>query len=284
MQLRLAVFTVQTYDLTPEEAAAEMQRLGYDGVEWRVTNLPSEIPANRNYWNGNVCAFEIDRIEAEAARLQALSTAHGLALPTLGTYLDCRKLDLIDACLRAAAAVGAPMLRVSPPGWDHSVPWHAAFAEAIELWRPVVDLGRKYGVRILAELHHNSLLPSASAMRRFVEHFEPESVGVIYDPGNMVHEGWEHPDLSIGVLGPYLAHVHVKNARWLLAGEDQGTARWRGEMCRLTEGQVVWPDILKALQRQGYDGWFATEDFGVGDTREKLAANVATLREWAAAL
>ncbi|NUQ00656.1 MAG: sugar phosphate isomerase/epimerase [Armatimonadetes bacterium] len=284
MDLRLAVFTVQLYDLTPEEAAAELQRLGYDGVEWRVTNLPASIPANRNFWNGNVCTFEIDRIAEEAQRLRGLSEAHGLALPTLGTYLDCRRLDQVEACARAAKAIGVRMLRVGLPGWNHELPYDDAFVAARQAWSEAAAVVGQQGVKTLIELHHNSLLPTASAVRRFLDGHSPEQVGVIYDPGNMVHEGWEHPQIVIGVLGPYLAHVHVKNARWLAAGEEQGTARWRGEMCRLREGQVFWPDILAALQRSGYHGWFATEDFGPGDSREKLADNLAALRDWAARL
>ncbi|MCC7493692.1 MAG: sugar phosphate isomerase/epimerase [Fimbriimonadaceae bacterium] len=285
MELRLAVFTVQTFDLTPAEAAAELQRLGYDGVEWRITNLPASLPTNRNYWNGNVCAFEIDRLADEVAPLAHLSAAHGLALPSLGTYLDPRRLDLIEACCRAAQALGVPQLRVGLPGWDRSSSYDEALRTAIELWQPVVALGQRYGRRILAELHHGALIPSASAAVRFLGAFEPAQVGAIYDPGNMVHEGWEHPDIAIGALGPYLAHVHVKSARWVTTGQDdQGRAIWKGEMCRLLEGQVDWPAVFRSLQRVGYDGWFATEDFGAGETREKLAANVQLLRAWAAAV
>lgn len=282
MDLRLAVFTVQTYDLTPEQTAAELARLGYDGVEWRITTPAAEPPANHNFWTGNLCTYDIAAIGEQALAMRALCEAHNLAMPTWGTYLNPSDLNRVEACLAAAAAVGVPMLRVGLPGYNHTVPYDVAFADAVSAWQPVVDLGRRHRVRVLAELHHGALIPSASAARRFLEHWLPEEVGAIYDPGNMVHEGWEHPDLVTGALGPYLAHVHVKNARWVRADEERGAARWRGEMCRLREGQVFWPEILAALARAGYDGWYSTEDFGHGDTREKLADNLAALREWAA--
>ncbi len=281
MELKIGVFTVQTYDLTPEEAAAELERLGYDGAEWRVTTLPAEIPDDRNFWNGNICTFDISNIAEEAQRMRALSDAHSLAIPTLGTYLDCTKLDMVEDCLTAAKAIDVPMLRVGTPGWGGETSYLEAIEDAQKKWDPVVEMAKSYGVRVLAELHHNGLTPSGSTAARFLSRWNPESVGAIYDPGNMMHEGWERPELSIGVLGPYLAHVHVKNARWLRVSDDAEKAKWRGEMCRMREGIIDWRHVLRALKSAGYGGWFATEDFGEGDTREKLADNITLLRECA---
>lgn len=282
MELKIAVFTVQTYDLTPEEAAEEFERCGYDGAEWRVTTLPEQIPDDRNYWNGNICTFEISNIAEEAERMRELSDAHNLAIPTLGTYLDCTRLDMVEACLAAAKAIDVPMLRVGLPGWQGQTPYTEALDDAQRKWDPVVEMAKSYGIRVLAELHHNGLTPSGATAARFLSRWSPEHVGAIYDPGNMMHEGWERPELSAGILGPYLAHVHVKNARWLPAGDEAGKTIWRGEMSRMREGIVDWRQVLSALKQAGYDGWFATEDFGEGDSREKLADNIRLLREWAA--
>jgi sugar phosphate isomerase/epimerase len=223
MELRVAVFTVQTYDLTPEEAATELQRLGYDGAEWRVTALPKEMPGDPNFWNANICTFEIDDIGNQAARMRELSDTHNLAIPTLGTYLDCTKLDQVEACLAAAKAIDVPMLRVGLPGWRGEASYPAAFEDAQHKWDPVVELARSYGIRVLAELHHGGLTLSGATAARFLSRWDPEHVGAIYDPGNMIHEGWERPELSAGILGPYLAHVHVKNARWMTG--QPGAAR-----------------------------------------------------------
>ncbi|GIX08239.1 MAG: hypothetical protein KatS3mg115_2642 [Candidatus Poribacteria bacterium] len=50
--------------------------------------------------------------------------------------------------------------------------------------------------------------------------FRPEQVGVIHDAGNMVHEGFENYQMGCELLGPYLAHVHVKNAAWVREAGD----------------------------------------------------------------
>ena len=48
------------------------------------------------------------------------------------------------------------------------------------------------------------------------------TLGIIHDVGNMVYEGYERYEMGLSILGPYLAHVHVKSAApasfWLLVG------------------------------------------------------------------
>jgi len=60
----------------------------------------------------------------------------------------------------------------------------------------------------------NTMTPSPALAERLVSHFDPRHVGVILDAGNMVYEGFETYSLAVDLLGPYLAHVHVKNAAW----------------------------------------------------------------------
>ena len=48
--------------------------------------------------------------------------------------------------------------------------------------------------------------------------------------------------MGLEVLGPYLAHVHLKNARWAPAGtRDDGTIRWAAAFAPLGEGSVDVP-------------------------------------------
>ncbi|MES4792143.1 MAG: hypothetical protein C4321_03430, partial [Chloroflexota bacterium] len=75
-----------------------------------------------------------------------------------------------------------------------------------------------------------------------------------------------------GALGPYLAHVHVKNALW--ARDNGATGRWKATWAPLAEGIVHWPDVLAALNSVDYDGWLSFEDFAPGDTRDKLHADL----------
>ncbi|MEZ4633203.1 MAG: hypothetical protein R2880_21235 [Deinococcales bacterium] len=65
----------------------------------------------------------------------------------------------------------------------------------------------------MIEIHHRTIVPSASAVYRLVSHFDPQHIAVIYDPGNMAYEGFEDYRMGLELWEPYLAHVHLKMPR-----------------------------------------------------------------------
>ena len=44
--MKYGVFSVSMPEYNPEETLKILKELGYDGVEWRVTNMPKEKPEN----------------------------------------------------------------------------------------------------------------------------------------------------------------------------------------------------------------------------------------------
>ncbi len=213
--MKISVFTVMLPDLTPEEAVGALKAAGYDGVEWRVTHIPEtrrgEPPS---FWGNNLCTFAPTAAEARRARL--LSESAHLTIPNLGTYISVGDLPAVEEAMRFAQIAGAPAVRVSPGSLDGGT-YAERFSAAQAFLTQVEALARRHGVRALIEIHHNTICPSASLAHRLVSSFEPRAVGVIYDPGNMVYEGFESYRLGIELLGPYLAHVHIKNAAYARA-------------------------------------------------------------------
>ena len=103
-------------------------------------------------------------------------------------------------------------------------------------------------------------------------------VGVIHDLGNLVIEGFERHTSAFEMLGDYLAHVHVKNARWVTDGSRTaaGSKVWHHEWATLRDGQADVGQYLTDLRAHGYDGWVTLEDFSTDlpldeRTRDNLA-------------
>lgn len=272
--MKLGIFTACIPDLTPEEAIEELKDAGYDGVEWRVTHVPEERQEEPpSFWGNNLCTLE--PTEEEASRARRLSEEAGLEIAGLGTYIAVGDLDATETAMRFAKTAGAPQIRVGV-GRPEGAPYAERFATARGFLGGVEALSKEYGVKVLVEIHHGTICPSASLAHRLVSDFDPDSIGVIFDPANMVHEGFEDYRIGTDLLGPYLAHVHIKNAAY---DRPEGGGVWKGRWSPLEDGVVDFDALFDALHGVGYDGWLVIEDFSaVRPTREALEHNQRFVR------
>jgi sugar phosphate isomerase/epimerase len=99
-----------------------------------------------------------------------------------------------------------------------------------------------------------------------------------------VHEGYENFRLGLELLGPYLAHVHVKNAAWAPTGEEKdGILLWESNWSPIDEGIVNWKQLLGDLKAVGYDGYLGIEDFsGQYGSQEMLNNFASKVKQWLA--
>jgi sugar phosphate isomerase/epimerase len=279
--VKFAVFTVSLPEWTPDEAVAHLAALGYDGVEWRVVDQPPFEPTDAaGFWWANRCTSPLSTFVDDAPRLRALGEAAGLAVPNVGAYAPCHDAAQVEQAMRGAARLGAPSVRVTVPQYDGTEAYLPLRDAAARHFDEVVRLAQRHGVRALVEIHMQTIVPSASAAAAFVSRFDPQHVGVIHDAGNMVFEGHEAYRLGLEVLGPYLAHVHLKSARW-----DRHASGWRPSFAPLRDGAVDVPALFAALAGVGYDGWVSFEDFSTAEPLlDRTRHNLAYAREALAAL
>jgi sugar phosphate isomerase/epimerase len=278
--MKYAVFTVGLPELTPEQAVTTLRDLGYDGVEWRVVDQAPASDGTPGFWAGNRCTWPLSSLVADAPRIAALTAQAGLEMPSVGTYVTCDDLAAIEQAMQGVAQLGASQLRVNVPKYDGAASYRTARDRALAQYREVAQLARQYRLRALIELHHGSLIPSASAAAAFLDAFDPRDVGAIHDAGNMVHEGYEQYRLGLETLGPYLAHVHLKNADWRAVGvRPDGSAAWRAGWAPLSRGVVDMTALFRALRLVGYDGWASFEDFSTEQPlADRLRDNLAYVK------
>lgn len=273
--MKFGVFTVMLPDLTPEEAVAELAAAGYDGVEWRVTTVPEEVRSEApSFWRNNLCTLAPTMADARQGR--ALAEQAALAIPNLGTYIDVGDLFSVETAMRFAVTVGAPSIRVGVARTNAPGNFAALFSQTVEFLAGVEERAHISGVKALIEMHHGTIAASATAAVRLVERFDPALIGVIHDCGNMVYEGHEDYRRGLETLGPYLGHVHVKNAAY-----DRPAAGgvWRPRWAPLRDGVVDFAALFAALHAVGYDGWVVVEDFSQAyPSRAALSENLAFLR------
>lgn len=283
--MKYGVFSVSMPEYDIAETVDLLKEIGYDGVEWRVNqipqSLPESIPFEQRYWINCRSTLDITRIGEEAKRAKQLCDAAGIEIFSLTSYLTPDKTEEIETILKAAQSIGCPMMRVFTPNFMKSVHYRKSFEDTLGHTRTLEGLAKKYGVKIVYELHGDNILASPSSAWRMVGEFDPRYIGVIFDPGNMVYEGNENYRKGFQLLGEHLAHVHVKNSLWREDGRDElGSKKWKREWAPLWDGQADLHELFQVMKDMGYSGKVSVEDFSnETDTREKLTQNLSYLKK-----
>lgn len=294
--MKLSVYTVSLPEYDMAESIQVVKEMGYDAIEWRVEDTTKEnpmlakmkqAPAEQQYafryWLDNHSTLNLKDIKNECLKAKELCDQAGIEIVNLApSRIEGEDLE---NTLAAAAAIGCKTIRGPMTSYDATKPYWEQFEAYRDYLRKSEPLLKKYGVKMLIETHHGMMICSASSALRTLEGFDPEYYGVIYDPGNMVYEGYECYDATVQMLGKYLAHVHIKNAALTPGGEDEfGATKYNQSWMPLKKGSAKLYELIKALVKVGYDGTLSVEDFSnEKPTKEKLSENIAYLKQLIAA-
>ncbi|WP_145140453.1 sugar phosphate isomerase/epimerase [Paenibacillus sp. Y412MC10] len=277
--MKLSVFTVVTPDLTPEELVLAAKDAGLDGVEWRFKEVPAGAAGEKpSFWSNNLCSIDPSLPADQMQKFKDLALAQGLEVASITPYLNHLDLKDTEHVFRTAQQLGAKMIRLGVAGYNASADYNELYDKTVRYLKEAEQMAQQYGVKGIIETHHGTIAPSAGLAHRLVSHCSPDHIGVLYDPGNMIHEGFEHSRMGLQLLGPYLAHVHIKNAEWVREGtREDGTVKWRSKWAPMREGIVDFTSLLNDLKSVGYDGYLGIEDFSEQYTSRELLKEFAQL-------
>jgi sugar phosphate isomerase/epimerase len=237
-------FSVQTAvlpELNREQLVEKLSAHGYDGVEWRVHEdyhiAPRELVSR---------AHEIKRLVDD----------HGLEVSCLMGYAPLADLDQQRWFAEACAIMRCPRYRPGAVIYDGTRHYRDLFQETVDALGKLIDTVSPFGVKPVIETHFGTIAPSASLALRLVQPFDAGKIGINYDPANLVIEGRESWQMGLELLGPYLDYVHAKNSAWV-----RENGKWRWVFASMSDGQVDWSEVMRALDRVGYSGWVSYENF-----------------------
>ncbi|HOJ39571.1 MAG TPA: sugar phosphate isomerase/epimerase family protein [bacterium] len=124
-----------------------------------------------------------------------------------------------------------------------------AYQRSQECLRRAAAFAEKSRVYLCVENVWNRFLLSPLEMKRYVEEIGSPYVQVYFDVGNVLLFGF--PEMWIRILGKLIRRIHLKDFK---TGVGTGYG-----FCTLLEGDVNWPEVLKALQEVGYDSYLTAE-------------------------
>lgn len=257
--LQINYWTIGGFENTKPVADAlrDAKELGYDGIELTFEAAGVLCPDT----DEKTCRGYRDAAEKLGLEIKTLCTGVSWNVP-LGSLDAAQRRDAVEFTkryLQAAAWIGAETILVIPA--VVAQPWVTPkavtpYAEAWDnatrsLWK-VLPVAEKLGVNIGLENVWNWFLADPVAMRTFVDQFDSPYLGVYFDLGNCLLNGFaEH---WIPILGHRIKAVHAKNFK----REDSGGVL-HGFGDDILGGDLDWPAVKDALAAADYEGPITAE-------------------------
>ena len=231
---------------------------GFDGIE---LNLPDD-------------ALTTDGIlEAKAA--SGLEIAGIICTPHWSNPLSSpdpakreRTVNGLKFALKQGGEIGCSRVLLVPGTVERDVTYEQCWQRSIEGIKRCLEAAEAAKCHIAVENVWNRFINEPVAAARYVDEIASPWVGWHFDIGNCVTFGW--PEHWIRTLGKArIRNLHFKE--YSRSKRDKG-GPFAGFGAELMEGDNNWPEIMKALDEIGYEGYGILEVPGGDATRLKFLA------------
>ena len=279
--MKISVTTVMLPHLDLRQTCELLKKLDYDGMELRVRRFPperaNEVPSP---WGRHLTDLSPDNILKRSEEVKSTVKEYGLQIAAFASACDASELDHVRLLAEGAKAVGCPAIRLGCRGYNGTVNYNELYAEAVRNYEKALEITRQYGVKVLVETHGGTIHLSASLAHRLVSNFDAKDIGVIYDPQNMVSDGYETTQLALELLGDYLAHIHAGGHKPVPnPPNEKGVVTWSWPGCPMAEGLYDFPKMVDCLRKVEYKGFISVEDFrGDASPEDRLENAIKFLR------
>jgi len=152
----------------------------------------------------------------------------------------------METALRSAKALGADAVLLVPAIVNEEVGYEQAYKRSQTHIKKLLPLAEELGVVIAVENVWNKFLLSPLEFARYVDEFESPWLKAYFDIGNVILFGYSQD--WIRTLGKRIVKIHLKDFK-----------RRGYEWTNLLDGDVNWPEVRRALDEIGYDGFLTTE-------------------------
>ncbi len=157
----------------------------------------------------------------------------------------------MEASFRNAKLWGADSILLVPGVVDAKTSYKDAWTRSQRVIKErILPLAQQNKVVVGIEEVWNKFILSPLEMVRYVDEFGSPWVKAYLDVGNMLFYGF--PQDWARTLGARISRIHVKDFQ---LNRKEGKFAWKN----LGEGDVDWPEVRKALDEVGYQGWITTE-------------------------
>ncbi len=180
-----------------------------------------------------------------------------------------------EALLAVPAESGIRAFRMGYFSWDKRRTPGECADDARRQMEQLVPLLEKHNIKAVYQVHHGRLFTEAWSVWPLVRDLPPEYVGIMLDPGNQLHEGWQRWEPACHLLGRHLAAMGIKDGL-------KSTRARAFDWVPCGQGDIDWFEVARALKSVDFEGTFVFMPFYDPDDpaaqKAKLKDEVAYVR------
>ena len=253
-----------------EECMGQAREAGFEGIEVAI--------AEEGEINLESTKDDMERIviSSRETGIELTSLATGLfwdySLTSENTEVREKAKGIVSKMLELASYLGVDTILVIPGAVDvffkpevGKVSYEIVYERAKKALKELAETAEKYKVNIGVENVWNKFLLSPLEMGNFLDEIGSDYVGAYFDVGNVLITGY--PEQWIRILGRRIKKIHFKDFKTDI-GNFTG-------FVDLLEGNVNWPEVIKAFEDIGYNGYAIAELFPYGHHPEALIDNTS---------
>lgn len=255
--------------LSLEEVITIASEAGINGLELKI----------HEYGHGS-----IENILDNGQALKKQVCEKNLEISVLNSYCSVEDIDSIDKLIECSKILQTSKIRlVLPktsgssallqsrndaiiPSYENSLPPIKLLKHLKQVFKTLEKKALEAGVIFLFETHWGTVMSSFSSVYTLLKDFNPDCLGITFDPANMVIEGKEDWEFGIELTSPHIKNVHIKNVMWSF---NHYGIRWDWSPIQL--GCLHWGELMDILTSNGYTGDYAVEDFLLTNLENKHA-------------
>lgn len=229
---------------------------GFDGVE---LNRPDATPLDDVLKARDASKLEIAGV---------ICTTHwGKPLSSGDPAVREQGFNGLKLALAEAGELGCSRVLLVPGVVKKDVSYEQCWERSVESIKRAVEFAEKAKTNIAVENVWNQFIMSPLEAMRFLDEIGSPRVGWHFDIGNVVNYGW--PEQWVRILGKRILNLHIKEYSRKKRDTEGPYAGFKVE---LGEGDVGWPDVMKAIDEIGYHGYGIAEVPGGDTARIKFLA------------
>jgi len=216
------------------------KRAGFDGVEPNTLNSVEEVKQYK------------EAAEKTGVKITSIMNSDHWKYPLSDNDPEVvRKcIEGLKTSMHNAHDLDAGAVLLVPGVVTADVRYADVYRRSQDQIRKLLPLAKELKVIIAIENVGNRFLLSPLEMARYVDEFKSPWVKSYFDIGNVVSIGY--PQDWIRTLGKRVCRVHIKRFE---PGTDHPKFDPKN---RRTQG-IDWPDVRRALNEVGYNGWVTAE-------------------------